>query len=196
MAVFFPRSFYDDFPTVRLDPPYNEHLVSDVGGLGLALSAMLVIAAVVLERTIALAALTGYAIYAATHFAFHVRHFEHFAARRPQRRHRPGPRGGPGPGLDRRGVASTPTCPRLSRSGFPPPRFQPPARRAWLCASEQADVGRSPGAVVATVSTALSGWMRAGSLPKRIARSRALSRSPSSFFMPSCSHAGAAPGLD
>ncbi|GAA2616323.1 hypothetical protein [Paractinoplanes durhamensis] len=78
---FFPRSFYDDFPTVRLDPPYNEHLVSDVGGLGLALSAMLVIAAVVLERTIALAALTGYAIYAATHFAFHVRHFEHFSLR-------------------------------------------------------------------------------------------------------------------
>ncbi|MFC4019002.1 hypothetical protein ACFOW4_13775 [Micromonospora sp. GCM10011542] len=36
----FPRSFYDDFPTVRLDPAYNEHLVSDVGGLGLALTAM------------------------------------------------------------------------------------------------------------------------------------------------------------
>jgi hypothetical protein len=25
---FFPRSFFDDFPTVKLDPPYNEHLVS------------------------------------------------------------------------------------------------------------------------------------------------------------------------
>ncbi|GIM96167.1 hypothetical protein [Paractinoplanes toevensis] len=78
---FFPRSFYDDFPTVRLDPPYNEHLLSDVGGLGLALTAMLYFAAVVLDRKVVLSALTGYTIYAATHFAFHVRHFEHFSVR-------------------------------------------------------------------------------------------------------------------
>jgi hypothetical protein len=77
----FPRSFFDDFPTVRLDPPYNEHLVSDVGGLGLAVTAMLVIAAVNMTRPVVLTALTGYVIYAATHFAFHVRHFEHFSLR-------------------------------------------------------------------------------------------------------------------
>ena len=77
----FPRSFFDDFPTVRLDPPYNEHLVSDVGGLGLALTAMLVIAAVTMTRPVVLTALTGYLIYAATHFAFHVGHFEHFSLR-------------------------------------------------------------------------------------------------------------------
>ncbi|GAB1821289.1 hypothetical protein [Herbidospora sp. RD11066] len=76
-----PRSFYDDFPTVSLDPPYNEHLLSDVGGLGLALTAMLFFAARVMERGVVLSALTGYLMYAATHFLFHVRHFGHFSLR-------------------------------------------------------------------------------------------------------------------
>ncbi|MFG2794280.1 hypothetical protein [Streptomyces sp. NPDC048419] len=75
----FPRSFYDDFPTVNLDPPYNEHLVSDVGGLGLALTGMLYFAACVLDSKVVMSALVGYLIYAATHFAFHVRHFDHFS---------------------------------------------------------------------------------------------------------------------
>ena len=43
-AQFAPRSFYDDFPGlgrawVRVDGPFNEHLVRDVGGLNLALAA-------------------------------------------------------------------------------------------------------------------------------------------------------------
>ncbi|GGJ24303.1 hypothetical protein [Streptomyces brasiliensis] len=75
----FPRSFYDDFPTVNLDPPYNEHLLSDVGGLGLALTGMLYFAAWVLDSKVVLSALIGYLIYAATHFTFHVRHFDHFS---------------------------------------------------------------------------------------------------------------------
>ncbi|MEU4424502.1 hypothetical protein AB0F81_28110 [Actinoplanes sp. NPDC024001] len=75
----FPRSFYDDFPTVRLDPPYNEHLVTDVGGLGLALTAVLVMAAVRFDEKVARAALTGYLIYAGTHFVFHVTHFDNFS---------------------------------------------------------------------------------------------------------------------
>jgi hypothetical protein len=77
----FPRSFYDDFPTVRLDPPFNEHLVTDVGGLGLALTAVLYFAAVALESTVVLAALTGYLVYAGSHFAFHVTHFGNFSVR-------------------------------------------------------------------------------------------------------------------
>ncbi|MBM2615766.1 hypothetical protein JIG36_09385 [Actinoplanes sp. LDG1-06] len=76
---FGPRSFYDDFPTVELDPPYNEHLVTDVGGLGLALAATLWIAAWLIDTRVALAALTGYLVYAATHFAFHVTHFDNFS---------------------------------------------------------------------------------------------------------------------
>ncbi|MBB2948411.1 hypothetical protein FB565_008194 [Actinoplanes lutulentus] len=75
----FPVSFYNDFPTVRLDPPYNEHLVTDVGGLGLALAAMLFIAAWTRDTTVALTAVTGYLIYAGTHFLFHVTHFGNFS---------------------------------------------------------------------------------------------------------------------
>ncbi|SCG77426.1 hypothetical protein [Micromonospora humi] len=75
----FPRSFYDDFPTVELDPPYNQHLVTDVGGLGLALAAMLFYAARVLQSTVATASLIGYLIYAGTHFLFHVTHFDNFS---------------------------------------------------------------------------------------------------------------------
>ncbi|WP_051759480.1 hypothetical protein [Herbidospora cretacea] len=77
----FPRSFYDDFPTVSLDPPYNEHLLSDVGGLGLALTAMLFHAAWVMDRRVVVSALIGYVVYAGTHFLFHVRHFDHFSLR-------------------------------------------------------------------------------------------------------------------
>ncbi|MBY8870566.1 hypothetical protein K7640_01765 [Micromonospora sp. PLK6-60] len=75
----FPRSFYDDFPTVDLDPPYNEHLVSDVGGLGLALAAVVFLAARSRQPTAVTAALTGYLIYAAAHFLYHVTHFAHFS---------------------------------------------------------------------------------------------------------------------
>ncbi|MEU4692378.1 hypothetical protein [Actinoplanes sp. NPDC023714] len=74
-----PRAFYDHFPTVELDPPYNEHLVTDVGGLGLAISAVLVVAAVSLDLKVAAAALVGYLVYAGTHFVFHVTHFDGFS---------------------------------------------------------------------------------------------------------------------
>lgn len=75
----FPRSFYDDFPTVNLDPPYNEHLITDIGGLGLALAGILWFAAWALDNKVMISALIGYLIYAALHFLFHVRHFEHFS---------------------------------------------------------------------------------------------------------------------
>jgi hypothetical protein len=75
----FPRSFYDNFPTVKLDPPFNEHLVSDVGGLGLAVTATLYFAAVVLDTKVAAAALLGYSVYVVTHFIFHVTHFDNFS---------------------------------------------------------------------------------------------------------------------
>ncbi|HEY3750779.1 MAG TPA: hypothetical protein VGL80_16415 [Pseudonocardiaceae bacterium] len=76
---FFSRSFYDHFPTVALDPPFNQHLMSDVGGLGLALTAVLVFAAVHLEYRLVCAALTGYIVYAATHVLFHLTHLDGFS---------------------------------------------------------------------------------------------------------------------
>jgi len=77
---FFPRSFYDDFPTVDLDPPFNEHLMADVGGLNLALTAILICAAVVLQYRLVMATLLGFAVFAISHLAFHARHFDGFSA--------------------------------------------------------------------------------------------------------------------
>jgi hypothetical protein len=76
---FAPLSFYTNFPTVALDPPYNEHLLSDVGGLGLAITVVTVCAAVWLEYRLVCAALLGFIVYALTHLAFHLTHFDGFS---------------------------------------------------------------------------------------------------------------------
>jgi hypothetical protein len=56
-----PHSFYADGPVpghhwVDLLPPYNEHLMRDVGALNLALGVVLAVAAVGLERRLVVAA--------------------------------------------------------------------------------------------------------------------------------------------
>lgn len=76
-ALLLPRSFYDDFPSEGRDwvsalGPYDEHLVRDVGALNLALCALLVFAAVVLEKRLVQAALVAWLVYAIPHFAFHL----------------------------------------------------------------------------------------------------------------------------
>jgi hypothetical protein len=71
---FAPHSFYADIPTVAADPPYNEHLMTDVGGLGLALAAILGAGALLMERNLIRAALAGYLVYTLTHLVYHVTH--------------------------------------------------------------------------------------------------------------------------
>lgn len=78
-AVLAPRSFYDDFPGggrswVSALPPYNEHLVRDVGGLYLALTVVLLAAAVIMERRLVIVALVAALVNAVPHFIFHVGH--------------------------------------------------------------------------------------------------------------------------
>ncbi len=80
-ALLAPQSFYDDFPGggrswVLALPPYNEHLVRDVGGLNLALAVLLIFAAIVMERHLVQAATAAALVYAVPHFAFHVVHLE------------------------------------------------------------------------------------------------------------------------
>jgi hypothetical protein len=75
----FPKSFYTDFPTVSLDPPFNEHLMSDVGGLTLAMTVITVLALVWTERRVVIAAMSGYLVFAASHFLFHLTHFDGFS---------------------------------------------------------------------------------------------------------------------
>ncbi|HET6449216.1 MAG TPA: hypothetical protein VFG31_08910 [Conexibacter sp.] len=82
LAAFAPRTFYDDFPYVahwvdRL-PPYNEHLVTDVGGLYLGFALVLAWAAVTLSRQLVLAACWGWIVFSVLHFVFHARHLETF----------------------------------------------------------------------------------------------------------------------
>src|ERR1700744_6349130 len=63
-AAVVPHTFYDDFPFlahwVERLPPYNEHLVSDVGGLYLGFAVVLGLAAWRLERGLVVAACAGF----------------------------------------------------------------------------------------------------------------------------------------
>jgi hypothetical protein len=82
VAAFAPRTFYDDFPYTghwvdRL-PPYNEHLVTDVGGLYLGFALVLAWAALTLERQLVQAACTGWILFSVVHLVFHARHLDGF----------------------------------------------------------------------------------------------------------------------
>lgn len=76
-AQFAPRSFYNHFPGlgrawVRVNGPYNEHLVRDVGGLNLGLAAVLMIALVTLSRPTIVAASIASLLYGIPHLVYHI----------------------------------------------------------------------------------------------------------------------------
>jgi hypothetical protein len=82
-ALFAPTSFYSSFPLpghpwVSLLPPYNEHLVRDVGELSLALTMVLAAAAVIDHRLLSTVAVAAIAVYAVPHAIFHFLHLEGF----------------------------------------------------------------------------------------------------------------------
>jgi hypothetical protein len=81
-ATVAPRTFYDDFPFVahwvELLPPYNEHVVTDVGGLYLGFAVLFAWAAWTLERTLVRAVCVGWLLTAAIHLAFHASHLASF----------------------------------------------------------------------------------------------------------------------
>jgi hypothetical protein len=81
-AQFFPVGFYEDFPMgrgwVALLPPYNEHLVRDVGGLSLALVVVFVAAALRPDRRMARVAAVAAAVFVVPHTIFHSLHMAHF----------------------------------------------------------------------------------------------------------------------
>jgi AhpD family alkylhydroperoxidase len=83
-ALFFPRSFYDDFPAgtdgwVNALGPYDEHLVRDVGSLFVGLGVLLVFAAWSLRRGTVVAAAVAWLLYAVPHFVWHVFNLEPYA---------------------------------------------------------------------------------------------------------------------
>lgn len=78
-ALLLPHMFYDDFPLAGHDwvgmmPPYNLHLITDVGELNLALAFILATAMVTLHRLLVCTALAGYLFYTVPHLVFHTRH--------------------------------------------------------------------------------------------------------------------------
>jgi hypothetical protein len=82
-AQFAPGSFFAGFPLpgrnwVGLLPPYNEHLVRDVGGLSLALVVVLVAAALRTDRWTARVAAVSALVFMVPHTAFHALHLAHF----------------------------------------------------------------------------------------------------------------------
>ncbi len=81
-ATAFPRNFYEDFPFlahwVDLLPPYNEHLVTDVGGLYLGFAVLFGWAAWTLERTLVRAVCVAWLLTASLHLLFHASHLDGF----------------------------------------------------------------------------------------------------------------------
>jgi hypothetical protein len=81
-ATVAPHTFYDDFPFVahwvELLPPYNEHLVTDVGGLYLGFAILFAWAAWTLDRTLVQAVSVAWLLAAAIHLLFHAGHLGNF----------------------------------------------------------------------------------------------------------------------
>src|SRR5215211_563846 len=83
-ALFAPASFYRSFPGagqawVSLLPPYNEHLITDVGELSLALTVVLGAAALTGRWLLSVVAMIAFAIYTVPHVIFHSFHLEGFS---------------------------------------------------------------------------------------------------------------------
>lgn len=78
-ALLAPEHFFDTFPgfgerwTVAY-PPYNEHLVSDLGATFTALGVLLWIAAAVRDRRVTVVVLAGVLVFSALHLVFHAAH--------------------------------------------------------------------------------------------------------------------------
>jgi hypothetical protein len=75
-----PRTFYDDFPTVDLTPPFAEHYARDFGGATLGIGIVLAAAALMPRTVLVVPALLGVTAFGIPHFVFHLQHLEHTTA--------------------------------------------------------------------------------------------------------------------
>jgi hypothetical protein len=79
-ALLAPRAFYDSFPLgaswVDMLPPFNQHLISDVGGFYLAFALLFGWAAVTLRRPLVVPLSIAWTIAALVHFVYHVTHLD------------------------------------------------------------------------------------------------------------------------
>jgi hypothetical protein len=81
-AAVAPHSFYSGFPVgrgwVELLPPFNEHLIRDVGGFYLAFALLFAWAAVTLARALVVPLAAAWSVAALLHAVYHVLHLDGF----------------------------------------------------------------------------------------------------------------------
>ena len=79
-----PGSFYASFPLgrgwVELLPPYNEHLIRDVGGFYLAFAVLFAWASVTLAGALIVPLCVAWTVAAVLHASFHITHLDGFSA--------------------------------------------------------------------------------------------------------------------
>lgn len=81
-ALLFPSHFFETFPGfgrrwTAAYPPYNEHLVTDVGATFLTLAVLLIAGSATRNRGVRMLGLSAVALFGALHLAFHTgRHGE------------------------------------------------------------------------------------------------------------------------
>lgn len=78
-ALLSPQSFFSDFPGlgqhwVRAFPPYNEHLVRDVGSFYLAFAVLMGAAAYTADRRLIRVSLITYLVFSIPHAVWHGQH--------------------------------------------------------------------------------------------------------------------------
>nr|WP_241266691.1 hypothetical protein [Streptomyces scabichelini] len=73
--LLLPEVFWD-WRWVSLLPPYNEHLLRDLGSLNLSLAVVLCAAVATMERRLVFTALAAYLAATVPHLVFHAAHLE------------------------------------------------------------------------------------------------------------------------
>jgi hypothetical protein len=79
-AAIAPRAFYDGWPLwrewVAMLPPFDQHLVTDVGGFYVAFAVLFAWAAVTLRRELIVPLCTAWVVAALLPFGYHVTHLD------------------------------------------------------------------------------------------------------------------------
>jgi hypothetical protein len=71
-----PRSFYNNFPTVDLTPPFSEHFARDFGFATLGIAFLLLIALIAPKAHYVIPAVLAYSFFSIPHFFFHLAHLD------------------------------------------------------------------------------------------------------------------------
>lgn len=78
--VVAPRWFFDHGPWVSRLPPYNDHLMRDVGAATLGWVLMILVAAVTLRPVLVRLAVAANLLFTVPHFVFHATHLVGYPA--------------------------------------------------------------------------------------------------------------------